>query len=363
VGTVAAPEYPLEALKRALADLPLGDDVAAMVAKCYAPGVTLGKAFGDLLRQILPGYELLFVDPMAPAVRKLAAPALRAAVTHAPELTAALLARNRELAEAGYHAQVHVEDHTSLVFLLDGGRRIALKRKNGEYTANGKRYSTQELLDRAESLSPNALLRPVAQDTILPTVAYVGGPAELAYLAQSEVIYRRVLGRMPVAVPRSGFTIFDQRGAKLVSRYQLRLQDFFHGEDHLRERIAARLVPPAVTRVMAETHAATAAALDRLTGALSGFDPTLVAALGKHRRKIEYQLSKMDRRIGREALLRDRRASRDASALYSYIYPNKHLQERLYSIVPFLAERGLDLVDRIYENIQLDCPDHRVLTV
>src|SRR2546428_13085842 len=96
---------------------------------------------------------------------------------------------------------------------------------------------------RAGTLSPNALLRPVAQDTILPTVAYIGGPAELAYLAQSQVIYSRVLGRMPVALPRSGFTLFDQRSTKLMQRYQLSLQDFFHSDERVRELIAARLIP------------------------------------------------------------------------------------------------------------------------
>src|SRR5204863_6618197 len=137
---------------------------------------------------------------------------------------------------AGYHAQVHVEDHTSLVFLLEGGRRIALKRRGTEYAVNGRRFSTEELIGRAAHLSPNALLRPVVQDTMLPTVAYIGGPAELAYLAQSEVIYRRVLGRMPVAVPRSGFTLFDPRSAKLMQRYRLHLPDFFPGDEPLRER-------------------------------------------------------------------------------------------------------------------------------
>src|SRR5207248_4471347 len=127
-----------------------------------------------------------------------------------------------------------------------------------EYAANGRRFSMDELITRAASLSPNALLRPVAQDTILPTVAYVGGPAELAYLAQSEVIYSRILGRMPIAVPRSGFSLFDGKSAKLMDRYQLTLADFFAGDDSVRERIASRLVPPTVTRIMTDTHSITA---------------------------------------------------------------------------------------------------------
>ena len=128
-------------------------------------------------------------------------------------------------------------------------------------------------------------------------------------------------------------------------------------------QVAAQLIPPAVARVMSDAKASTDQAIERLRTALAGFDPTLAAALDNNRRKIDYQLSKMERKIRSEALRRDERASRDASYLCGLIYPNKHLQERLYSIVPFLAKHGLDLVDRIYENIQLDCPDHRLLTV
>ena len=103
---------------------------------------------------------------------------------------------------------------------------------------------------------------------------------------------------------------------------------------------------------MSDAKASTGAALERLS-----------AALANNRRKIDYQVSKIERKIGRESLRRDERASRDASFLCDLVYPHKHLQERLYSIVPFLAKHGLDLVDRIYENIQLDCPDHRLLTL
>ena len=94
-------------------------------------------------------------------------------------------------------------------------------------------------MDLAEHLSPNALLRPVVQDYILPTVAYVGGPAELAYMAQSQTLYEDLLQRMPVMLARSGFTLLDARTAKLMEKYGLTLPNLFHGEDALRELIAA----------------------------------------------------------------------------------------------------------------------------
>ena len=62
-------------------------------------------------------------------------------------------------------------------------------------------------------------------------------------------------------------------------------------------------------------------------------------------------------------LRRDERAARDASSIYGLIYPERHLQERLYSFLPFLAKHGLDLTDQIYDAIQLDCPDHRLMVV
>ncbi len=364
VGEVTLPRYPTDALRHSLEGLPFAEEVADLVEQSYSDGALLRAAFETLVKLAGFPHELLHVDPMLPALRELAAPLLRSALSQAPELTAALLERNQELTAQGYHAQVHVEDHTSLVFLLEEGRRIALKRKGGEYVANGRRFSTEDLVQRAASLSPNALLRPVAQDSILPTIAYIGGPAELAYLAQSEVLYRRLLGAaLGAGAAQWISTLFDQRSAKLMTRYKLRLQDFFLGEDSLRERLAATLVPSSVASAMTEAKAAAGGGIERLSAALSGFDSTLVSALASNRRKIEYQLAKMERKIGLETLRRDERAARNASYLCGLIYPERHLQERLYSIVPFLARHGLDLVDRIYENIQLDCPDHRLMTI
>lgn len=363
VGSIPVLQPPNGDLEEVLDTLPFGRDIASVAARCYQPGVTFGDAFRRLLTAILPDHPLLFLDPLLPQVREMAAPTIRAALSRAPALGDALLARSRELERLGYHAQVHVEPGTSLVFLLESGRRIALTRSGNEYAGNSRRFSTEELMDRAANLSPNALLRPVVQDALLPTVAYVGGPAELAYLAQSQVLYEALLGRMPVAVSRAGYTILDHRSRKLMDRYGLTLADFFHGYEALRERAARALTPPSLSERIRETRSAVNAALEQLAGELGAFDPTIQAAFEKSRRKIEYQVAKTERKVARQAFLRDARAASDASYLLGLIYPEKHLQERLYSSLPFLARYGVDLVPRLYENIALDCPDHRILLI
>ena len=186
------------------------------------------------------------------------------------------------------------------MFLLDDERRATLRRQNGEYATKEKssgerKYSAKELIDRAEQLSPNALLRPVVQDYVLPTVAYVGGPAELAYMAQSQVLYRELLGRMPVMVSRGGFTLLDARTAKLLDRYGLTVPACFQGEDHVRDAIARKLVPPALTEEFGRVRRSVSESVERLRGDLTGFDATLAAAVDKSSRSEE-------RRVGKECV-------------------------------------------------------------
>jgi bacillithiol synthase len=363
VGGVTVEAPPVDELRAALAGLPHADEVVQWVEESYRSGVTMGAAFGQLMRRLLRDFDIPQVDPMLPKFRALAAPLLRRAVAAAPELSASVRERGAELVEAGYHAQVHVEEQTAFFFLLENGKRLALRRHGAEHLEGSRRLTAQELMDRAESLSPNALLRPVVQDSMIPTVAYVGGPAEVAYFAQSAVLYNALLGRMPVAVMRAGFTVLDAHSHKLMGRYGLGLNDFFHGTEALKQRIAARLVPPGVNAAMASSTAAVEAAVSSLRAEMLAFDPTLAKALDRGASKIRYQMGKMARKTGREALLRHDRAAKDAASLEGLIYPEHHLQERLYSALPFLAKHGIDLPKRIYEAMQPDCPDHRVLVV
>jgi len=364
VGGIRIEHAPLDGLRAALGGLPFGEETAALVAEAYGDGETLGSAFTKLLRRILRGQDLLFFDPMHPASRRLAAPLLADAVRAMPDLTARLVERGKELAAAGYHAQVLIEAQTSLVFLLENGRRLGLRRNGDEFqTPDGRKISSADLAARAESLSPNAVLRPVVQDSMLPTVAYVGGPAELAYLAQSQVIYQALLGRMPVAVPRASATLLDARAAKLFDRYGLTLPDFFRGEDAIRAQIAEKLVPPGLKAAIGDARVRVGQTLDGLQGTFAGFDPTLAAAFATNRRKIEYQLAKTERKAARESLRRDERASAEAAYAVGLVYPQKHLQERRYSLIPFLARHGEALIERLAGETGRESVEHRVLVV
>jgi bacillithiol synthase len=347
VGPIPVGVAPLDELAAALAGLPFAEEVMAMVRECYAPGATFGGAFRALAQKLLAKWPILFLDPLAPAVRAIGSSFILKAVAEAPELNAALLRRNQELAAAGYHAQVHVEAGGSLLFSLEGGKRTPWA---GEPV-------------RTADLSPNALLRPVLQDYLLPTVAYFGGPAELAYFAQSEVLYKKLLGRMPVMLHRAGFTLLDDRTAKILHHYGLSVVDTLIHETGLRERLAAKLIPAGITEKVAALRTHLGTEVEALYAEVRALDPTLEKVLAKSSAKMIYQLGKMERKTARQALRRDEQAQRQTEYLHHSLYPHRHMQERFYSILPFLAQHGPDLIERIYEHVEVDCPDHQVLPI
>ncbi|MEO6909705.1 MAG: bacillithiol biosynthesis cysteine-adding enzyme BshC, partial [Edaphobacter sp.] len=200
--------------------------------ECYAAGNTLGGAFARLMARLFAEQGLIVMDAASREFHSLAAGTLRYAIEHADELEEALLKRTAELEALDYHAQVKVAPEMSLLFLISDvdGERLALRRSaDGGWKAGRHFYSTTNLLGileaEPERLSPNALLRPVFQDTILPTAAYIGGPSEIAYFAQSSVLYEAILGRMTPVLPRLSATLLEPAVATVLEAHGLQLPD------------------------------------------------------------------------------------------------------------------------------------------
>lgn len=363
VGNRRAPRVEQAALEAVFAHLPFGTQIAALAAEAYNGESTYTQAFQSLIERLLGPGRILFLDPMAPAMREAAAPFLAEAVRHFAPLAQEVRARTEQLQAAGYHAQVHLEAETSFFFLLDNGERVSLKARNGGFSAGKRSLSVKELAGLGEQISPNALLRPVLQDYLLPTACLVGGPAEIAYLAQSGPLYEALLGRQPVLLPRAGFTLFDEHAARRAGGYGLRMADFFVPESAFVERLAHTRIPPALLSQMERISSQAAHLFDEMRRELLAFDPTLAKASERSQQRVLYQYQKIERKAAREIARREERIREDATYLRGLVFPEKHLQERLYSILPFLAVHGTGLIDTVAGRVHENCPDHHVLVV
>lgn len=333
----------------------------------YSSPTDLGRSFRGLYGSLLEHTGLLFLCPLAAAIRELAQPILRDAILQTPQLAAALLRRGGSLRAAGYHEQVRYQGSSSLLMLFEGAERVALRSKNGAFASKSRSYSSAELLARLEDsptdVSPSALLRPVVQDYLLPTTALIVGPSEASYLAQSAVLYRRLVERMPAVLPRASFTVVDRASRKLATKYGLSAADCFGARSALEAAISKRLVPEGVRSTLDRERESIERSLAAMESAVGSFDPTLAEGFRKSKSKIGYQLDKTNAKVGREALRRDATASRQAARLARWMRPGGNMQERVYCVLSLIARFGTEFTEAVYRAIEPGWGDHALLDV
>lgn len=374
VGSVLIDDSIEETIKRLVAVLPtteFSDDLERLVRASYAPGRTYGEAFARMMTSLVGQHGLVLLDPLDPRLKKLAAPLYSEAARRAPEIAAAVEARSRELVGAGYHAQVHASADAFPLFLhADGARRVALARSSdGRYHAKGAPdadgYTADELAEWAlrepENFSPNVTLRAVVQDYLLPTVAYYGGAAEIAYFAQTAEVYR-VLSRPATPIlQRASLTLVERRTVRTLERYDLKLEDFFHGLDSVVARVVEEHLGSEQARGFDRADEKIKNALAELGETLRGFDPTLADALSHGGEKIEYQLAGLRTRFHRAQMARDRAAHRQLERAAALLYPEKALQERHLNITSLVARHGVYCLDWIFSAIDIGSSDHQIV--
>lgn len=369
---------------RPVGDLPLGDgilpllenarrclgesSIADLLASTYTPTATFASAFAAFLTKVFSEHGLIVIDASARSFHALAQSTLRAAIQQADTIHAALLERTNELERAGYHAQVMVGDSSSLLFLLDenSGERNALKKTpQGTWSAAGQQYTSSDLLaileEAPERISPNVLLRPVMQDTLLPTSVYIGGPAEIAYFAQSQVVYQHILGRATPVLPRFSATLIDPRMAKILEQHQLSLPDVFTTGEALAQQLGARSMPVEGKRKLAAAGNALDRELQLLTEWMHAQDASLGHAADVAASKMLYQMNRLRQLSANFTLQREQSLRRHADALCLQLFPNGNLQERVLAGAGFLAATGPSLVDLLVERARSGICAHQAL--
>ena len=206
VGEVRHTDEISAALIQMEAALPQGEARSRLLQdlrECYVPGATWGKSFARFMTRLFGRWGVILMDPLDEAVHRLSSGVYQQAIGKAAELRAGVMASSRALVQRGYHAQVHVVEESTLVFVARHGDRLALHQRDGKFFLEGsEEVSVSELqsllAERPLDFSPNVLLRPLVQDSLLPTLAYVAGPSELAYWGQARSLYSDLARPQPV---------------------------------------------------------------------------------------------------------------------------------------------------------------------
>jgi bacillithiol biosynthesis cysteine-adding enzyme BshC len=347
-------------------------DAMQALAQAYKPGRTFAQAFAQFYAKVFAAQGLLVLDASGRAIRRMGAPVLRAAVERADELHATLMERNSALESAGYHAQVVVGAQSSLLFLIDEktGARLALKRiapsaaePDGLWQAGRQSYSTLDLLGildaEPERISPSALLRPVFQDFLLSTSLTIGGPAEIAYFAQSSVLFERILGRVTVVEPRFSATLIEPAVGELLRKHELTLERVFaESKTSLAQLLAARAMPIEGKRKLAAVGTALDAELAPLLEWMGHLDAGLGRSAETAASKMRYQMNRLRRLAANFQMQREASLGRQAETISRALYPGGVLQERVCGAAYYLARYGFELAEDMSAQAANPCPGH-----
>jgi len=356
----------LQELEAALPAGPNRDASLALLLRCYAPGASLAGAFARLLSALLP--ELVVLDPADAVLKQLMAPVIARELRDGSPSTRAAETAGAALAAAGYREQVQVRPGFLNLFMLQDGARHALAVSNGVVEVRGqdRRFSLAEaerlLAEDAAAWSPNALLRPLVQDLLLPTAAYVGGPAEIAYHAQIGPAYAEFGIPRPVLAPRASLTLIEPAQARALETEGLSLEAL--REDP--ERILARWAlesNPQVEAALTRAREGLEREMAAVTEALAAVDPTLKAAAegaaGRALHQIESLQEKAARALKKRDQVRAERLHRTRDALYPAGMP----QERHLGLVGFLGRHGTPLIDELRAKLDVWAHEPQVLNL
>ncbi|MDR3674174.1 MAG: bacillithiol biosynthesis cysteine-adding enzyme BshC [Acidobacteriota bacterium] len=347
--------------------LPEGESRSRLIQdlrECYVPGATWGESFARFMTRLFGRWGVILLDPLDEAVHRLGSGVYQQALGQAAELRTGVVEASLDLVHRGYHAQVHVGEDSTLLFVARHGDRMALHQRDGKFLIDGTEEisstALQSLLAKEPlKFSANVLLRPLVQDSLLPTLAYVAGPSELAYLGQARSLYGALGRPQPVVFPRAAFTLLDSRTDRLMEKYKLSLEDVLRGEEHLGQTIAAAASTESWSEHFDQGERELERLLDRLQGDIEKLDPTLLDTLHHVKEKIQYQMERLRGKLTRAALGRSELLVRHVQAITRFVLPHKDLQERRVGGAYFLGRAGYEVLDRLLAQVQVGCSDHQ----
>jgi bacillithiol biosynthesis cysteine-adding enzyme BshC len=371
VGNVRLCDEISENIDEMVAALPESEFTPRLIADLrdsYRAGVGFADAFGGIMMKLLGHYGVVLINPLDDRLKQVSGEIYARAMSRVPEFANQLVKESAALEAAGYHAQVHTSPEAVPLFILDEGRRTALvRRDDGHFFLKGsdKSFGFDELLDTVKRcpncFSPNVTLRPIVQDFLLPTVAYIGGPAEIAYFAQLRPNYT-LLGRVePVVLPRASLTLIEKRHAKTMSKYDIKFTELFEGQEEVMKKVVERSLDQNTSKVFDETEKVINEQLEKLRESLVAVDPTLGDALKGGREKVLYQIQNLRTRFVHNRSKRDETMHQQVEKLFAVLYPNKNLQEREINAGYFLARYGYELIERLYQEIDIGIWDHKLV--
>ncbi|MCG8608399.1 bacillithiol biosynthesis cysteine-adding enzyme BshC [bacterium] len=358
----------LELLESATHPSGFKSTVLDLLAAVYEPGAGFSKAFGMLLTHLFKSFGLILIDASDPRIKAFGASIFKEEIARKSPSTNAAQETSKRLLDLGYHNQVNVQSNVLNLFFVDGERQTIESRESiFSLKGSDREFTLDELLkklqDQPDSFSPNVLLRPIFQDSLLPTVAYVAGPAEIAYYAQMKGVFDSFELTMPIIYPRKRITLLEPKIEKVLDSYDLSVSDLWGNEDHLIKQIVKAKLPQTLEKRIENASLCVNKNLQALEDVVVEFEPTLVNTMENVKGRISGQMEVLEKKILQAYKKRNEVIHLQIKKAKNNLYPTNEAQERILNIVPFLIKHGFGFVDQLYEAMNISDFDHQVIRI
>jgi bacillithiol biosynthesis cysteine-adding enzyme BshC len=356
----------LDRLAGLLAPSEFTTDVLATLGRRYRPGAPAGAAFAGWLEDLLGRHGLVVFEADDPSLKPLVADIFAAELDSRPTSRLAREA-GRTMAGLGHAPQVEPADDAVAVFYLDGDGRRGIRARGDQYSVGDALRPaaslTKEALDHPERFSPNVLLRPIVQDRLFPTAAYVAGPAELAYQAQLLAVYREFGVEPPLLYSRTSATLLDGAAMRFLERSGLPLESLHGRDDAVLNKWLSSQLPAEIEQSIEETDRLVIERVNALKDAVASIDPTLTGAADTTRDKMRETLKTLHGKVVQAAKRKDDTLRRQFHRTRALAFPEGDPQERSLNVAFFVNRYGLGLGDRLVEALPVETDKHYVLTL
>lgn len=296
-----------------------------------SPSRSIGDSFVHLLRALLEPLGVPVLDASHPAVAAASRPLLERALANAGAVEGALDERTAALRAKNLEPQVELVRGLSLVFARTQGLKQRLPVGATDVPANAV-------------LTPNVLLRPVVEQAILPTVAYVAGPGELAYFAQVGAAADALGVVLPLAVPRWSATLLEPHARALLAQLGTSVEALA-APDQLEGRLARHAMSDASAQALEDVRVAIRSLPGRLADEAGPLG--LTAAVEGAMQNLQHRMDRLERRVVAGIKRREAGVMRDIATLRAALRPRGKAQERTLNAIPFLARHGLDTLTEL----------------
>ena len=341
-------------------------EIISHLKEAYQPGLSFVEAFAKWMTQIFKSYGLIFIDASHPKLKELGKKVFYKEIEEYSPSTKKAIKTSEKLKQNKYHSQIQLHDGILNLFYVEQGRQ-SIQTKNNDFfiKATAQTFTTNELLElvdtRSNLFSPNVMLRPVFQDILLPTIAYIGGPGEIAYFAQFKGIYENYDIPMPIIYPRKSISIIEKKIDNVLKNYNLKIQDMWQNVDKIINEITKSQIPESVEKILHNAASHIDDDFKFIKQELIALDPTLENAADLSLGRIKQQFHFLEKKILQASKRKNDIIIQQINKAKNNLYPDNKLQERTLNIVQFLIKYNFNFIDEIYEAIDIENYDHQVV--